>query len=625
MLRNKLESSSLNTTPEIHLSLPPAAKDSAPQAPGNSGSKRTYRRNILIWFALMAALLLAGGYFAYRNANGFISDVEDVERTNQVLNALTDSFSALKDVESGGRGYVLSGQQEYLEPTYVARQQVFTNLQTLRRLTGDDPRQQKRIAELEQRINEKLEFNDSVVSMRRREDFDAVRRLALSGAGKQKMDEVRALITDMEGEERRLLEARKVAAYNSAQVTTIFTILGVCFSFSILSFVYFMIRREHMSRLAVERGLEQSNAKLQRGLADLEQLTHEMNLAETMGELLQSCLTFSEMSEVIKKAVPQLLPGTTGALCTINSSKNFVETAITWGEGVTHESTFTPDECWALRRGGLHFAANPTSAPACEHVKCSAPHGYLCIPLLAHGETLGVLHLCATEPSAINDSKQHIIRNISEQFSLTLANLRLQQTLRTQSIHDPLTGLFNRRYMEVSLEREMLRARRHETPLGVVMLDIDHFKRFNDTFGHGAGDMMLQEMGSVLRSCARGEDIVCRYGGEEFLVILPGATTEVARHCARRISEAVKSIRVEFHGQRLGALTVSLGVAAYPENADLPEELIRLADTALYRAKRSGRDRVVVAGQDADFNQSVVAQADASQRVIPFTAGRNPL
>lgn len=625
MLRNKLDLSSLNATPEIHLSLPPAAKNLMHLSPDNSRSKRTYRRNILIWFALMAALLLAGGYFAYRNANGFISDVEDVEHTNQVLNALADSFSALKDVESGGRGYVLSGQQEYLEPTFAARQQVFANLQTLRRLTGNDARQQKRVTELEQRINEKLEFNDTAVAMRRREDFDAVRKLALSGAGKLKMDEVRVLITDMEGEEQRLLEERKIAVYNSAHVTTIFIILGVSFSFSILSFVYFMIRREHMSRLAVERGLEQSNAKLQRGLADLEQLTREMNMAETMGELLQSCLTFSEMGEVIKKAVPQLLPGTTGALFTINPSKNYVETAVTWGEDAPHDATFTPDECWALRRGGLHFAANPTSAPACEHITCPAPHGYLCIPLLAHGETLGVLHLCATEPAAINDSKQHIIRNISEQFSLTLANLRLQQTLRTQSIHDQLTGLFNRRYMEVSLEREMLRARRHETPVGVIMLDIDHFKRFNDTFGHGAGDLMLQELGSALKSCARGEDIVCRYGGEEFLVILPGASIEVARHCARRIGETVKSIRVKYQGQRLGNVTVSLGVASYPDNADVPEELIRLADVALYRAKRAGRDRIVVAGQDSDLGQNVVAQASESQRVIPFTAARNPI
>ena len=244
----------------------------------------------------------------------------------------------------------------------------------------------------------------------------------------------------------------------------------------------------------------------------------------------------------------------------------------------------------------------------------------LLVPLVAHGETLGVLHLCATQAGALNDNKQHVIRTISEQFSLTLANLRLQQTLRTQSIHDPLTGLFNRRYMEASLEREMLRAKRHETPLSVIMLDVDHFKRFNDTYGHGAGDMLLQEFGTALKSCARGEDIVCRYGGEEFIVILPGASLEVARQRAMQISETVKRLRVEYHGQTLGPVTVSLGVSAHPEHSDSHSELIRMADAALYKAKRQGRDCVVVADQEAAISHGAMAQASGSNQVVTFTA-----
>jgi diguanylate cyclase (GGDEF)-like protein len=224
--------------------------------------------------------------------------------------------------------------------------------------------------------------------------------------------------------------------------------------------------------------------------------------------------------------------------------------------------------------------------------------------MMAHGETLGVLHLCgplppASEPSAsyyrIGGDEQRLAVTVSERLSLALANLNLRETLRSQSIRDPLTGLFNRRYMEESLEREMLGATRKQRPLSLIMFDLDHFKRFNDTFGHEAGDVVLREIGDFLQKHVRGEDIACRYGGEEFVLILGEAPIAVAQQRAEQIRAGIRQMAVRYRGQSLGSITASLGVASFPEDAQTSDVLLHAADQALYRAKAAGRDRVMAA------------------------------
>jgi diguanylate cyclase (GGDEF)-like protein len=190
---------------------------------------------------------------------------------------------------------------------------------------------------------------------------------------------------------------------------------------------------------------------------------------------------------------------------------------------------------------------------------------------------------------------QRTARGAGEQISLALANLRLQETLRSLSIRDPLTGVFNRRFMEASLERELARARRAGHSLGVLMIDIDHFKLFNDTHGHEAGDVLLAGFAELLRRSFREEDIVCRYGGEEFLVLLPGSSSDQTVARALSVCEAVRSFEPYHQRRPLGRISVSVGVASFPEDGSSDEALVRAADAALYRAKHEGRDRVVVA------------------------------
>ena len=188
------------------------------------------------------------------------------------------------------------------------------------------------------------------------------------------------------------------------------------------------------------------------------------------------------------------------------------------------------------------------------------------------------------------------IRDITERKQAEAALLKSQALLREQSVRDHLTGLFNRRYMEETLERELLRASRKHLSLGIIMLDVDEFKHFNDAYGHAAGDVILRELGILLLSQVRGEDIACRYGGDEFILIMPDASREVTHERAELICELAKQFRLQFEGQSLAPVTLSLGVAVFPEHGAMSTGILRAADAALYRAKHDGRGRVVVAG-----------------------------
>jgi diguanylate cyclase (GGDEF)-like protein len=225
---------------------------------------------------------------------------------------------------------------------------------------------------------------------------------------------------------------------------------------------------------------------------------------------------------------------------------------------------------------------------------------YLCAPMAAQGEMLGVLHLHlgssgAGEGGESIEDKQRLALSVADQFGLALTNLKLREKLRGLSIRDPLTGLFNRRYLEESLERELRRAERRSLPVAVIMIDIDHFKSFNDTFGHEAGDLMLKEVATLLRANIRAEDIACRYGGEELVLILPEMTFELAQERAERLAAAVRHLRIPQPLQAFGTVTISAGVAVFPTHGSSGRAVINAADQALYRAKQFGRDRVEVA------------------------------
>ncbi|MFI5180985.1 MAG: diguanylate cyclase [Thermoanaerobaculia bacterium] len=359
--------------------------------------------------------------------------------------------------------------------------------------------------------------------------------------------------------------------------------------------------RKELEAAVAERTaeLQQANDRLLLWSKELEERNSEINLLGQLGELLQSCNTSAEAYAGIRGFVSQLFPEDSGALFVFGENAGTLEAVASWGEKTPEQTEFSLDECWALRRGRLHGRGDVRAGFRCRHV-ANDQAAYVCVPMMAHGAALGVLHiLLASADSERWESRQQLAVRVGEHVALGLAKLRLQESLQQLSVRDPLTSLFNRRHMEESLGRELRRAERQGTPLGLIMLDIDHFKRFNDTLGHDAGDALLRELGALLSRVIRGGDIACRFGGEEFTIVLPGASLETTRQRAEQIREAAKQLRVH-HGERaLEPITLSLGVAAFPQNGTSRDVLVQNADVALYRAKQEGRDRVSVAEQRA--------------------------
>jgi diguanylate cyclase (GGDEF)-like protein len=327
----------------------------------------------------------------------------------------------------------------------------------------------------------------------------------------------------------------------------------------------------------------------------------ELHLLNRMGELFQSCLSLAEAYDVIGRLAPQLFPTESGAVLAVAPTGALIEVAVKWGARPVDATVFALEECWALRNGRPHVVDDIRAGVLCQHLPTPPPTAYVCVPLVPQGTLLGALHV-ATETGSdgnatrgLSQAKQRLAEAVAAQLGLGLANVQLREMLRVQSLHDSLTGLFNRRYMAETLEREVHRARRAGSPMSILMLDIDGFKLQNDSFGHDAGDALLRAIAGLLQVSLRKEDIACRYGGEEFVLVLPEAALPDAARRAEQIREAVKAMTVPHRNLHLGPVTVSIGVAAFPEHGIDATTLIKSADSALYEAKRQGRDRVTLA------------------------------
>ena len=347
-------------------------------------------------------------------------------------------------------------------------------------------------------------------------------------------------------------------------------------------------------RKQAEAALQEANEKMARSLRELESRNQEIVILNEMSDLLQSS-TEKAAHTIIGDAARRLFPGTSGALYLFNTARTHVNMVSAWGNPPPVARTFVSDDCWALRRGQTHQLYEEDEKPPCKHILEPLPAVSYCLPMVAQGEILGVFHLQSPSKAHLTEPKRQLTYSVVEQAGMALSNLKLREALREQSIRDPLTGLYNRRYMEEVLKQHLRRVTRHLHPLGIIMIDIDHFKHFNDTNGHVAGDALLRILGGFLQRRIRGEDVACRYGGEEFILIMPEASLEAASQRAELLQQGAKGLRVSAGGISLGGITLSLGVAIYPQHGNTMDTILRAADTALYRAKQEGRDRVVVA------------------------------
>ncbi len=348
-----------------------------------------------------------------------------------------------------------------------------------------------------------------------------------------------------------------------------------------------------VQRLRAEEALRQLHLRLRDQIDATQSRAREFTLLAQMGALLQACATREESYRIVSRFAGELFPGFWGAVYLGGASRERFEPVAHWGSSTAPATVIGTLDCWALRRGQAHVVHACGQELRCTHLDTSESADTLCVPLMAQASAIGVLCMRRQDPGAGQTAlPQALAEAASEQISLSLANLMLREELRELSIADPLTGLHNRRFLVQMLTREIERAEAEKSTIGVIIADIDFFKRINDRFGHDGGDAVLKGVAQELRNTMRGTDITCRMGGEEFAVLLPGASFAIAQQRAEELCRAVAALRVRHLDAGLPPVSLSCGVAIYPDHGSTVDTLLRAADQALYRAKQGGRNRV---------------------------------
>ena len=353
------------------------------------------------------------------------------------------------------------------------------------------------------------------------------------------------------------------------------------------------IVRDIGERKRVAQALAATNKKLEESVRELEQRTRDMTLLGELGDILSACLTIDEIYDVIVRVSQELFPSLSGALFMLDPLRNIMESAVEWGGVSCVDSVFTPDECWALRRGKVHWVDDTRVGLVCKHVKIPMSKGFMCVPMMAQSNAVGVLHLSYSDGVQMPESRQRLAISMAEYIATALSNLRMHEIMRSQSIHDPLTGLFNRNFMEKSVELELCRASRMQNPLSFIMLSVDRFRHLHEDFDMVVTDSIVRKLGVLLQSNIRKGDIACRFSDDTFVVVLPQTPRDVGLQRAEMFCNLVRMMEMK---DGTGRISISVGAAMYPEHGSTVDMLLRAAETAVGRAGQSGGNCVVAAG-----------------------------
>ena len=553
----------------------------------HTGQKRWGSLVLAFTLVMLAAGLVWG-------ANAFSAASQWVVHTNQARMDVENILVSINEAESAHRGYLLSGSSQFRQQSLVAQQRALTLSEGLARLVSDNLPQQKRAEILRGVMVKRFEIIETVAKIYQQQGFKKAHEkwLALrlqSGLPQQ----TRALATKMVEEEYALLLQRQAHTRVLALAVELLALAGMTLALLMVGLMGLSYRREASIRDHAAALTQATNSKLEASLCAVERDHAAAKALAEFASLLQGCQTTEEIFQVSAHSITRILPGTEGSFYLMRASRDHAQVQADWGQvQANRPESITPAQCWALRQG-RPFAATPGQL-LCAHRVSLAGHS-TCIPMMVQGTEVGLLFI----QHAPDWHGQSLAEASSEQLALAITNLRLRETLRTQSLRDPLTGLSNRRELDELFPRELARALRQQQPLSVMVLDIDHFKRFNDTFGHDAGDAVLREFAHLLKKSMRIEDLVARLGGEEFVVVLPGLSAIQARELAERLRQQVQVLNVAHQGVSLGQITTSIGISQCPPYPINEQDLITRADAALYLAKNSGRNRTEVAQDHA--------------------------
>ena len=518
-----------------------------------------------------------------------------LRRAAQVERLQMTLLEMLLNAETAQRGFVVTGDEAFLDPYHTAVNTI-PALQDALRKELVNPDDVTRGAAIEQGIATKMRTVALTIGLRREYGFDKAASFIAAGSGKVQMDSLRRLIgkeLEIDAQRRAALSDRLLTISNSAaNASLVATITNILFLGGVLLAATRVLRQRDAAERKAQDAADQ--ARLTTGriseqndlLFRSAELMHSLELAEST----------DESAGVIASYLPRLLPQLSGSLYLYNNSRDLLERKAGWGEVEGEPDTIEALDCWALRRGSAHAYAGGEGGLACRHVH-NPDMDRLCLPLVTQGDVIGCLSV--TGAGLVHDGagdRRAWIGQLAEQLGLALSNVRLRVSLRQQSIIDPLTQLYNRRYMDEVLKRELARANRNGAPVSVLVLDLDHFKRINDTYGHEGGDAILRKVALTLRENIRSCDVACRMGGEEMVVLLPECDIDNAVRRADALRLAIAAGDVLHGGQRIGA-TASIGVASYPAHGNDMQTLVHAADLALYEAKHGGRNCVKAAQQ----------------------------
>ncbi len=323
-------------------------------------------------------------------------------------------------------------------------------------------------------------------------------------------------------------------------------------------------------------------------------LEREENLINQLNAMLQLCVTAEEIYPRVQIKAQDIFQGLSGGLAIFNSANQQMETVMQWGIEQILAPFFSPDDCFGIRSGSINIVDYSRTAIPCNHYITPPQGGYMGIPMFVKNDLIAVFHLFAPPEQTLSKHTQDTAIAFSNIVKIALVNIKLRQALEEMSLKDALTDLFNRRYLNDFLPRELHRIQRDKGSLIVAMFDIDDFKKINDTFGHKAGDEVLKCIGKLLNQYFRASDMACRFGGEEFLVVMLSDDLNAAVLKLERLRESIKNEEVVFQGRVLPKTVLSIGVAKAPQDGITDDALIDAADQALYIAKQSGKDRIEI-------------------------------
>ncbi len=551
-------------------------------------SKRVTVPLVSAFIVLMLAAMLAV-YSAIR----FKQDTGWTHLVYESLTAASDLRDDLRIAEDIVGDYSNSPNDLYGKIFSKISRDLEHHYDNLKDIVGRNPMQKERIASLHPILHEVVEVVASElaspVESRQGEPPGPKKPASKS---KELIEQALAIVEGICQEESKLLESRRGMQDMQAAVTVIAVLGSALFAAISCVLAISLLNRQTGALREAEVELTTSNERMATWIGELEKTNRDIAALNEFESMLQACRDRPEAFGLVREYMERAFPKSSGMLCVMRESRNLVIVESRWGAMTIEPEPFEPEGCWALRTGHRHLLGGEGASVACEHALPAASSSMLCLPMSAYGETLGVLVVSHTEAEWGSEARLSIADTIARSIAMGLANLALRDKLLNQSITDQLTGLYNRRYLEDSLARELSRAERRKSSVSVLLLDVDHFKKYNDVHGHQAGDEVLKSLGRFLHASVRASDVACRYGGEEFAVIMPDSSIEDAGKRAESIVEGVRTMSVHHAGVTLASITLSIGVSAYPGHGETGEQLLSGADQALYRAKEEGRDRV---------------------------------